>query len=544
MLLDASLSMTADSGQWQAASDTAAALGRVRWFGDARPWTDSVPGRGRSDLGPALAAAVAIGRRIVVVTDGELGDVPDIPAELLASTGIVVLPRPRGRDLAITEVSAPARATVGDTIAVTADVQLTGADSAESAVVVLLSGTRVLARKDATVAPGATVPVRFVSGTRGLAVGTQLLRVRIENAADREPRDDARTVAVELSGTPGIVMLASPGDWDARFLYRTLREVADLPVRGYVRLDGERWRDMDGLREVPAATVRAAARGADLLVVRGAARGMDEGTGARGLLRWPDAGGPAGEWYASAAPISPIGLAFLGVPVDSLPPVTDAEALAAGSGDWVGLSVQAGRRGAATAGHPWSPGRSPTRGDDRRRRILALGVPWRAEWRRVPRHDGGHGVVVAGRAGSRKRRGAGGPQGGGPGAARHVRADQRFQPVRSRVAGVGWDNAAGHAPLRRRRARVALAAPGCVPVSPRRGSRRDRDRRGGHLVSRVAPAAGCRRAARHDRGRRRGAHQRPPVALALRARAPVAGRRVVRAPPARSALSPRVRFPP
>lgn len=381
VLLDASLSMTADSGQWQAASDSAAALGRVRWFGDARPWTDSVPGRGRSDLGPALAAAAAIGRRIVVVTDGELGDVPDIPAELLASTGIAVLPRPRGRDLAITEVSAPARATIGDTIAVTADVQLSGADSAESAVVVLLSGTRVLAREDATVAPGATVPVRFVSGTRGLAVGTQLLRVRIENAADREPRDDARTVAVELSGTPGVVMLASPGDWDARFLYRTLREVADLPVRGYVRLDGERWRDMDGLREVPAATVRAAARGADLLVVRGAARGMDEGTAARGLLRWPDAGGPAGEWYASAAPISPIGLAFLGVPVDSLPPVTDAEALAAGSGDWVGLSVQAGRRGAA---RPVILGRQVGR-----RREVTIGADgfWRWAFRGGPSGD-------------------------------------------------------------------------------------------------------------------------------------------------------------
>lgn len=389
VLLDASLSMTADSGQWQAASDTADALGRVRWFGDARPWTDSAPSRGRSDLGPALAAAVAIGRRIVVVTDGELGDVPDIPAELRASTGIVVLPRGRGRDLAVTDASAPARATVGDTITVTVDVQLTGADSAETVALVLVSGTRVLAREEARVAPGASVPVRLVAGTRGLPVGTQLLRVGLEGAADREPRDDARTLAVELSGTPGVVMLASPGDWDARFLYRTLREVADLPVRGYVRLDGERWRDMDGLQEVPAAAVRAAARGADLLVVRGAARGMEEGTGARGLLRWPDAAGPAGEWYASAAPISPIGLAFLGVPVDSLPPVTDAEPLGPGVGDWIGLSVQAGRRGAA---RPVIVGRQVGR-----RREVTIGADgfWRWGFRGGPSGDVYRAMVAA-----------------------------------------------------------------------------------------------------------------------------------------------------
>ncbi len=389
VLLDASLSMTADSGQWQAASDTAEALGRVRWFGDARPWTDSAPGRGRSDLGPALAAAVAVGRRIVVVTDGELGDVPDIPSELLASTGLVVLPRGRGRDLAVTEVRGPARATVGDTIAVTADVQLTGADSAETVVVVLRSGTRVLAREEATVAPGATVPVSLEPGTRGLPVGTQLLRVSIEDAADGEPRDDARMVAVDLSGTPGIVMLASPGDWDARFLYRALREVADLPVKGYVRLDGERWREMEGLREVPSATVRAAARGADLLVILGTARGMEDVTGARGLLRWPDAGGPAGEWYASAAPISPIGLAFLGVPVDSLPPVTDAEALAPGSGDWVGLSVQAGRRGAA---RPVILGRQVGR-----RREVTIGADgfWRWAFRGGPSGDVYRSMVAA-----------------------------------------------------------------------------------------------------------------------------------------------------
>jgi hypothetical protein len=302
---------------------------------------------------------------------------------------MVVLPRGRGRDLAITQVSAPARATVGDTIVVTADLRLSGADAAESTTVALTSGTRVLGRTKAAVAPGATVSVRVTVGTRGLPAGTQFLRVGIEGATDTEPRDDARLVAVELSGTPGVVVLASPGDWDARFLYRTLRDVAELPVKGYVRLEGDRWRDMDGLREVGAGTVRTAARGADLLVVRGEARTMEEGTKARGLLRWPAAGGGAGEWYAASAPVSPIAMAFLGVPVESLPPVSGAAALVPGSGDWVGLSVQAARRGAA---RPVVLGRQFGR-----RREVTIGADgfWRWAFRSGPSADVYRAMVAA-----------------------------------------------------------------------------------------------------------------------------------------------------
>ncbi len=347
VLLDASLSMVADTAHWRAADDTARALGRVRWFGDARPWTDSIPGRGRSDLGPSLASAVALGRRTVVVTDGELDDVSDVPADLLASSGFVVLPRTHGRDLAIRQVRAPARATVGDTIIVNVDLGSNGTAAAESVSVVVRAGPRVLGRVTAVVTPGASLPVRITIGTRGVAVGTQFLAVGIEGASDAEPRNDARLVAVDVSGTPGIVLLASPGDWDARFLYRALRDVADLPVKGFVRLEGDRWRDMEGLALVGTSSVRAAAAGADLLVLRGEAPGMWDGTRAKGVLRWPAAGPSVGEWYAAGASVSPIALAFLGVPVDSLPPITGVRVLTPGAGEWVGLTVQLARRGAA-----------------------------------------------------------------------------------------------------------------------------------------------------------------------------------------------------
>ncbi len=388
VLLDASLSMRADSMQWRAADDTARSLGRVRWFGDARPWTDSVAARGRSEVGTALAAASALGRRTVVVTDGELDGLADVPADLLASVGFVVLPRPAGRDLAVTGLHAPARATVGDSILVTAELTTTGT-AAESVTVLLSAGSRILGRTRTAVQSGTAVPVRVGAGTRGLAVGTQLLTIGIEGADDAEPRNDARMLAVDFSGTPGVVLLASPGDWDARFLYRALRDVADLPVKGYVRLEGDRWRDMDGLREVTVSAVRAAARGADLLVVRGEAGSMVEGSKARGVWRWPESGATDGEWYASGTPVSPIAMAFLGVPVESLPPLTGIRALAVSDGEWVGLTVQVGRRGAA---RPVLLGRQVGR---RREVVVGAEGLWRWGFRGGPSADVYRAMIAA-----------------------------------------------------------------------------------------------------------------------------------------------------
>ena len=42
-------------------------------------------------------------------------------------------------------------------------------------------------------------------------------------------------------------------------------------------------------------------------------------------------------------------MAFLGQPVDSFPPATQLTAVEPASGDWIGLTAQLGRRGAARA---------------------------------------------------------------------------------------------------------------------------------------------------------------------------------------------------
>lgn len=380
VLLDASLSVRGTPALARPAADTARALGTVRWFGDDRPWTDSLAERGRSELAPGLSAAVALGRQAIVVTDGELDDLSDLPADLRAAAGFVVLPRPRVRDFAIVEVRAPARATVGDTLGVSAVLRSSGTDTPDTVTFSVRAGARTLGRSRVVLSPGAGTTVRLPVATRGLAGGTQFLTAGIEATGDLEPRNDRRLVAVELTTTPGVVMLADAGDWDARFLFRTLREVADLPVRGFVRLDAGRWNDMDGLAPVSDATVRSAVRGADLLVSRVAAGG-EPSTAARAVLRWPPAGASTEEWYLSATPPSPLAMAFLGVPAESLPPLAGIRSLDPREGDWTGLTVQAGRRGAA---RPALIGRES---GGRREVVVAADGFWRWAFRGGPSGD-------------------------------------------------------------------------------------------------------------------------------------------------------------
>lgn len=349
VLLDASLSMSAAGGRWEEARRAAAGTGEVVPFGDERDRADTVPDRGASRLGPALAAAAG-GRPVVVVTDGEIDDLPELPADLLGAVGVRLFPRAAVPDLAVTRVSGPARATAGDTVRIAVDLAALGGYVADSVAVRVADGAgRPVVRATARL-QGGTGRVELSVPTAALGPGEHLLQVGVDAAAaDREPRTDQRLHLLTVARTPGVVLLASPPDWDSRFLYRALVTVADLPTRGYLRVAADRWRSMADLRPVPAEEVRQAARGADLLVLKGGTEGLSTGSRARAVWRWPSGEGGetplAGDWYAAAGGASPLAGALAGTPVESLPPLAQVAAIEPPADAWVALTAQEGRRG-------------------------------------------------------------------------------------------------------------------------------------------------------------------------------------------------------
>ena len=330
VLLDASLSMAGQGGPWRAALDTARALAAdgVIWrFGRAvRAFDPLPPADGASRLGPALTAAAARVGPVIVVTDGAIADLPDVP--LRVSYGISGM-----------------RDALKDSLTVA------GSEMRDANLTLSVEGRRLVSRHVALpdsgiVSTELTFPVsRFPSGWSAV-------EVRLEGAGDDEPRDDARLFVVDVSPAPAIVMLAAPPDWDTRFLSRTLAEVARVPVKTFVATEPGRWRDAATLAPVSPADLARSAAAARLVVAAGDPTLLPT-PGLRraappSLLSWPTVGGVPGDWYVEPPPPSPVAAALAGIPWDSVPPATAATGVAPGrdtSGE-VALSARLARRGA------------------------------------------------------------------------------------------------------------------------------------------------------------------------------------------------------
>ncbi len=365
VLLDNSISMHAAGGHAAEAARVAASIGDTTSFGEL---TRGEPG-GRSNLLDALTGALAGGRAVTVVSDGEIADASAIPADLLAQATVRLLPRPKSADVALIEVQAPQRLAAGDTLTMDVVAQRTPG-APDTASVVVRDSTSVLLRGVLNFGASSRARVHLAGPLRHGLQGEQWLRVERVGAADAEPDDDVRWWRLIITATPGVVVIAENPDWDSRALYRTLQDVVEVPIRGYAQLQRGQWRRMDDLRPVAAAEVVAAAKRADVLAVRG------DVTSWRGLgkarLLWPGAN-QTGDWYVSAGGVSPINGAFAGVEPDSLPPAAGVRPLDGElSHGWIGATARRSRRGAPV---PVIGG-----GEDRAGRTITIGVDGLYRW--------------------------------------------------------------------------------------------------------------------------------------------------------------------
>lgn len=348
ILIDGSLSMRSDTAAFRRIRDSAAVAGDVVFFGDERAAVDSLP-RGRSRIRDRLLAAVVSGRSVQVITDGELDDGAELTEELLAGVAVDLRPRVDTPAVVVTQIRGPARLTAGDTLVLEGEIRTFGRWTQDSATVTVHAGDRLVARVRVPVAAMGRTTFRVAGTTRRLAAGEQVLTVRVAGAG-LDSLSSTRWHHITVVATPGVVLVADPGDWDSRFLYRTLIDVADLPVRGYVKLANDQWRSMADLEPVNESTVRRAARGADLLILKGRPGTLATGSRARGLWRWPSGENGAlqleGDWYLTPGSVSPLGQAFVGIAVDSFPPAARITPVEVRDDEWVGLLAQEGRRGA------------------------------------------------------------------------------------------------------------------------------------------------------------------------------------------------------
>src|SRR5213593_91951 len=66
--------------------------------------------------GPALTAAAARVGPVIVVTDGAIADLPDVPPDLVRRARLVVLPRAAVVDAFVASVEGPRRVAANDTV--------------------------------------------------------------------------------------------------------------------------------------------------------------------------------------------------------------------------------------------------------------------------------------------------------------------------------------------------------------------------------------------------------------------------------------------
>lgn len=374
--LDASASLVRghDTAAWRAARDSARAVhaDTTLLFGDSvrAATAPDAPGDQRSDVRPVVERAIAGGRPVVVVTDGELPEA-DALRQLPAGSRVALVAHSAARDVGISSLDVPRAVVGGDT----AEARLTlvsGAGGAKAGTATLLLGDKVLAvsRFD-SLAPyserDVTLRVRIEAPE-----GPVLLRAVVASEGDLERHNDTLGVGIDVSRQPGAVFVSTSPDYDARYALAVLRGAVALPTRGFYRVAPGSWRVDGTFSQVSEAEVHAAFRDAPVAILHGDTTIFGpprQATSAPLALMVPTEG-DGSEWYAAGAPASPLSPALAGLPWDSLPPI--AVGVSPPGGLWHALEARRGREAFR---------RTIIAGSDEPRRVVTIAASGLWRWR-------------------------------------------------------------------------------------------------------------------------------------------------------------------
>jgi hypothetical protein len=276
----------------------------------------------------------------VVVTDGELDDAEAARA-LPGGSRIVVVPHRPQRDLAVSSIDIPRAVVSGDSVEARISLAAGGTGARAGTLALTLDGKQI---GSAPVDSLGAFAERTVSIKTKLdaPAGSSVLRAIVASAEDAERRNDTLSVAIDVSRAATAVFVSTSPDFDARYSLAVLRGSLGIPTRGFFRVAPGEWRVEGALTPIAEADVRQALREAPVAIIHGDTAAFGAPRAATlGPLALIAPVGAEGEWYASAAPASPLTPSLSGVVWDSLPPVAVAPSVPAGS--WQGVEVRRGR---------------------------------------------------------------------------------------------------------------------------------------------------------------------------------------------------------
>lgn len=326
--LDASASWLAagDSTRWLSAlemADSASSAGAnsMLLFGDtlrARLGAPTPIDRA-SLVGPVVEAALAVGRPVVIITDGLIDD-PEQLSRLPLGSRVLLIPPDSAPDAAITALDAPGGALGGDTVNVRLVIRAGAGGAAATSARVTLDARDVAELPVAALGPyeerelRVEVPMPATDATRSLRVSLA--------GGDAVVRNDSARAEIVVSGAAAAVFVSSSPDQDARFALAVLRGTRRGPVQGFWRVAPGQWRTDGALRAVDESVVRQAVQRAPLVVIHGdtAVFGAPRSLAPKALvlIAPPEVGE---DYYPTGAGDSPLVAALAGVPWDSLPPL-------------------------------------------------------------------------------------------------------------------------------------------------------------------------------------------------------------------------------
>ncbi len=376
--LDVSLSWqrAADDVAWREAVARAGGLSGETplLFGDSTRSSlpPAQPRDGESSIQGVVERAIGAGRPLVIVTDGELDD-PTALDDAPAGSRIEMVTPARGPDVAVVGLTAPRFAVAGDTIDVRVGIR-SGELAVAGATLSLLVDDVIVGTATLDTLPARTERTEALRARLPAREGPARLRAAVSAPADAEPRNDTAGVSLDLSRAAGAVLVSTAPDFDARFMVPVLRGAVAIPTEAFYRVAPGNWRREGLLAAVSEGDVRGALARAPLAILHGDTAYFGAPRTATGgsiaLVPAPVAGD--GEWFATAAPPSPLGAALSGVHWDSLPPLVVSGG--AGGLGWEGLIAARGRQ---------FDRRPVITGTDAGRRVVVVGASgfWRWHFR-------------------------------------------------------------------------------------------------------------------------------------------------------------------